>query len=122
MFRTFAPGQLGVTVATFGPYTLVASCTAGADVDNVQVVTQTRDVAMTGQGNGVGTGPVFDEDQGGAPPNEIDVSAANVRGQATFSVTQTNGTTYSGNIGFDDPNILDGQNLCAVYGHIIVEG
>ncbi len=121
VFAKFPDGTANFTIGTFDGYTLRASCTAG-DVENFQLISSDTQVAMTAQGNG-NAGPNFDEEQGGGSTVlELDSDGINDndRGQVTFSVAKTGGNTVSGNLGYDDPNIFNGENVCAVYGHIIL--
>ena len=92
------------------------------DVENFQLISSDTQVAMTAQGNG-NDGPNFDEEQGGGSTDlQLDSGVNdNDRGQVTFSVAKTGGDTVSGNLGYDDPNIFNGENVCAVYGHIILQ-
>ena len=123
VFKTFNDGQNGVVIAQFGPYTMTADC--ANDIENLEITTDTLDVALNGVSNG-NAGPTYDEDNGGSAPNEIELDDDGTndddRGVATFNLTQTNGTTYSGEVGYDDPDIFDGQDVCNVSGHIVADG
>jgi hypothetical protein len=120
VFSKFPNGTTNLTIGTFDGYTLRASCTAG-DVENFQLISSDTQVAMTAQGNG-NVGPTFAEQQGGGSTTlNLDSGGNdNARGQVTFSAAKTGGNTVSGNLGYDDPNLFNGENVCAVYGHIIL--
>ena len=125
VFARVAVAATNVVVATNGPLTIEADCT-GSNVENLEVRSSVGDVAMVSQGNG-NTGPTSDEEQGGgATPRVLDLDADgtndNDRGMATFSVARADGSVWTGAIGFDDPNIFNGESTCAVFGHITSSG
>jgi hypothetical protein len=123
-FAKFPNGTANQVITTFGPYRIRADCTGG-NIENLLVETTTQvDVAMLAESNG-NVGTTFDEDNGGAVPNEVSVDQSgatdNDRGQGTFSVSQSNGTSYAGVIGYDDPSLFNGEAVCAVFGKVIAD-
>jgi hypothetical protein len=107
-----------VTVGTFGPFKIVATCNAAGDFENFELDPQTSDTDIAAFGNGVGVGPIFEREQG-AEPNSIDLTGGNVRGITTFSAAQSGGFVVTGTLGYDDTATFNGEPVCAIYGQVI---
>ena len=127
IFDKFPDGTTNRTIATFGgAYTLKADCTGG-DVENLIITSSDPAVAMTATGDG-NTGVTFDEEQGGVSNVTLNLddndgaAPDNDRGQVQFSLAKTGGDAVSGVLGFDDPNLFNGEAVCAVYGTISLNG
>jgi hypothetical protein len=115
------PVNSTVTIGTFGVFKIAGTCSAGGNVENLELDPQTTDtdIAAFGDGN---TGVVFERNQG-AEDNSINLNGTgvgeNVRGIATFSAAQSGGAVVTGTLAYDDTASFNGENVCAVYGQVI---
>lgn len=119
--RVFAkiPKGTTATVATIGPLTLTAECEAvSGDVEAFEVLSAGPLADMVGGSIG-NEGQSFDQESGTLNSLELDSAGKNnSRGVASFTAALADGATFSGVIGFDDTSTFEGENSCAVYGHV----
>lgn len=112
------------TIALYPSFRILATCSAGGDVENLEVdpLVTDADLFATGTGN---AGLVFDQNQG-AEQNSVslddDGTNDNDRGIATFSFARSGGEVATGTIGYEDPNSFAGETVCAIYGEVITSG
>ena len=120
VFSKFPDGATNVSIGTFDGYTLRASCTAG-DVENFQLISSDTQVAMTAQGNG-NVGPNFDEEQ----RRRLDRTSSSIPASTTTtadrsrSASRRPAATPSRATSATTTRTSSGENVCAVYGHIIL--
>lgn len=114
------PKNSTTTIGTFGTFKLIAACSAIGDV-TLEVDPQSTDTDYGASGNG-NSGPFYVR-EGGAEPNDEEITGPNERGQVNFAGAQSGGATVTGVLGWDDTSTFGNDpNNCAVWGHMTVSG
>jgi hypothetical protein len=123
VFKTLAPGESNVIVATIAGFTITASCEAG-NADATLISPSTPATVLLAEGNGQSEGPIFeyDAEESGSPSEiRLDGPAANdnTYGETTFSGATSAGLVVSGDIGYDyDTFGGEAPERCIVYGEV----
>lgn len=114
------PVSSAATLGTFGAFKFDATCDGSGNV-TIEVDPQATDTDYAASGNGSPEGAFFAREAGTEPNSEL-ISGENDRGQVNFSGAQSGGAVVTGVLGWDDTASFDGEDACAVYGHMTVSG
>jgi hypothetical protein len=111
-----------VTVATFGPFKIVAGCEPNGTFGVFELDPQTTDTDVFAFGDGDLGGPYKERNQG-SEPNSISLRGKESwevpRGIVTFSASQAGGYVATGTLSFNDSETFGGEETCAVYGEVV---
>ncbi len=121
IFAKLVPGQTNVQIASFAGFSIIATCDGSGDVENLLLrAPDTSPSVLEAEGNG-NVGVIFDQDNGlGGVAVSLDAAANdNDRGETSFSGSTTTGTVVSGDIGYDDTETYNSENVCAFFGEVI---
>lgn len=115
IFKKLAPGAGTTSIATFGGFSLTASCPNGSPEVIIQLHSPPGiPSVLTSLNTGDNSGEVIQEYEAGV--DETITLSNDSLGESTFSASTTGGTVVSGNLGFDYPNTFQGEAVCVIYG------
>ncbi len=123
IFAKIGSGQNNVQIASFGGFTITASCNTAVE-DLILHAPNNVGAIVQAEGNGQTNGPTFDRDNGigdvSAQINTATAGGEDRRGTSTFNGATSSGTVVSGSITYEDSETFNEEDVCAFVGHAIV--